>query len=76
VVGETVRGIESLIARAVEAGEIPPSTDVADLAERTHVVVEGYLLHTAASAGLADQRTTRQMQTSLAALYATAPARR
>lgn len=68
LVEQTVGAIEVLLDRAIQSGELPEGTDTSDLADRVHVVVEGYLLHTAASAGLTSSRTEQQFRATLTAL--------
>ena len=70
IVTQTVSAIEALLDRAIQSGELPDSTDTSDLADRIHVVVEGYLLHTTASAGLTSRRVQRQFRATLTALFA------
>lgn len=69
LVKQTVAGIEALLDRAIQSGELPETVDTSDLAERTHVVAEGYLLHTAASAGLTSRRAEQQFRATLTALF-------
>jgi AcrR family transcriptional regulator len=73
IVTRTVKAITALLERARQAGELPATADTLDLAERVHVVVEGYLLHTAASAGTAAPRAQRQLRTTLTTLLTSAP---
>lgn len=70
IVTQTISAIEALLDRAIQSGELPDSTDTLDLAERIHAVVEGYLLHTAASAGVTSRRAERQFRATLTALFA------
>jgi AcrR family transcriptional regulator len=70
IVAQTTSAIEALLDRAIQSGELPDGTDTSDLAERTHVVVEGYLLHTAASASVTTRRAESQFRAMLAALFA------
>jgi len=70
LVEQTISAIQALLDRAIQSGELPDNTDTTDLAERIHVVVEGYLLHTAASAGVTSRRTERQFRATLTALFA------
>jgi AcrR family transcriptional regulator len=69
LVKQTITAIEVLLDRAVRSGELPEGTDTSDLADRVHVVVEGYLLHTAASAGLTSRRTEQQVRATLTAMF-------
>lgn len=69
LVKETIAGIEALLDRAIQSAELPDGTDTSDLAERIHAVVEGYLLHTAASAEVTSRRTERQFRATLTALF-------
>jgi AcrR family transcriptional regulator len=68
LVKQTVSAIEALLDRAIDSGDLHESTDTSDLAERIHIVVEGYLLDTAASAGVTSRRAERQFQATLTAL--------
>jgi AcrR family transcriptional regulator len=70
LVKQTVAGIAALLDRAVQSGELPDTVDTFDLAERTHVVAEGYLLHTAASGSVTTGRTGQQFRATLTALFA------
>lgn len=69
LVNQTINAIETLLDRAIQSGELPNGTDTSDLADRIHVVVEGYLLHTAASAGLTSRRAEQQSQATLTVLF-------
>ena len=71
VVKATIKAVETLLERAVERGELPAGTDTTDLAERIHAIVDGYLLHIAASGRLATRRTKQQFRTSLAVVLRT-----
>ncbi len=73
VVKRTIKGIRALLNQAIERRELPADTDTTDLAERIHVVVDGYLLHTVASGGHATGRTKQQFRISLAAMQAIHP---
>ena len=73
IVAQTITGIAALVNRAVRAGELPASTDTTAFAERIDAVVDGYLLHTAASGNLITQRTEQQFRATLAALFAHDP---
>lgn len=75
IVTETIVAIQALLDRAIQSGELPDGTDTFDLAERVHAVVEGYLLHTAASAGVVSRRAERQFRATLSALLSDGPAR-
>jgi AcrR family transcriptional regulator len=68
LVKQTVSAIEALLDRAIDSGDLHESTDTSDLAERIHIVVEGYLLDTAASAGVTSRRAERQFRATLTAL--------
>lgn len=70
IVTQTITGIEALLVRAVESGELSDSTDTLDLAQRFHVVVEGYLLDTAASGDFTSTRIEGQFRKTLTALLA------
>jgi len=70
LVKQTVTGIAALLDRAVQSGELPDTVDTFDLAERTHVVAEGYLLHTAASGNVTTDRAEQQLRATLTALFA------
>lgn len=70
IVTATVAGIRALLDRAIEHGELAPTLDTADLADRIHVVVEGYLLDTAARGAVASARAERQFRATLAAVLA------
>lgn len=74
LVEQTVDGIRSLLERAVEVGELPDESDTCDLAERMHVVVEGYLLDTAAGGGMTTRRAELQFRETLTGLLARRPA--
>jgi AcrR family transcriptional regulator len=69
LVGQTVAGIQWLLDRAIQSAELAESADTLDLAERIHVVVEGYLLETAASARVTSRRTKGQFRATLKALF-------
>jgi len=69
LVKKTVSAIEALLERAIQSGELPDGIDTSDLADRIHVVVEGYLLHIAASAGLTSRRVEQQFRATLTALF-------
>jgi AcrR family transcriptional regulator len=69
---DTIEGIAALLDRAVANGELAAGTDTADLAQRIGAVVDGYLLHTAASGTTIDRRTADQFATTLDHLYALA----
>lgn len=69
LVTQTITGIDGLLARAIQAGELPDDVDATDLAQRIHIVVEGYLLETAASGQLTSSQTDQQFQETLKALY-------
>jgi AcrR family transcriptional regulator len=68
LVKQTVSAIETLLDRAIDSGDLHESTDTSDLAERIHIVVEGYLLDTAASAGVTSRRAERLFRATLTAL--------
>jgi AcrR family transcriptional regulator len=70
IVTATVAAIKALLDRAIERGELAPTLDTADLADRIHVVVEGYLLDTAARGGVTTRRAERQFRATLTALLA------
>jgi len=74
LVQQTVAAIKALLDRATQSGELPESTNTLDLAQRIHVVVEGYLLDTVASAGVTSRRAKRQFRATLTALFAHNPA--
>jgi AcrR family transcriptional regulator len=69
LVKQTVSAIEALLDRAIQSGELPDTVDTSDLADRIHVVVEGYLLHTVASAGWISSRAERQFRATLTTLF-------
>jgi len=69
LVKQTVAGIAALLDRAIQSGELPDTVDTSDLAERTHVVAEGYLLHTAASGNVTTGRAEQQFRATLTALF-------
>jgi len=69
LVTQTISGIDGLLDDAIQAGELPEDVDTTDLAERIHIVVEGYLLETAASGQLTSRQTDHQFQETLNALY-------
>jgi AcrR family transcriptional regulator len=69
LVKQTVSAIEGLLDRAIQSGELTDDIDTSDLADRVHVVVEGYLLHTAASGGLTSRRVEQQFRATLTALF-------
>lgn len=75
LVTQTIAGIEALLDRAIQFGELSDGTDTLDLAERIHAVVEGYLLHTAASATATSRRAETQFQATLTTLFAHNPPR-
>jgi len=70
LVKQTVAGIQTLLDRAIQSAELRDSTDISDLAQRIHVVVEGYLLHTAASGKVITDRAQQQFRATLTALFA------
>jgi AcrR family transcriptional regulator len=70
IVTRTIADIAAVLDRAAQAGERPGGTDTADLAERVHTVVDGYLLHTAASGDVTTARIERRFRTTLIALLA------
>jgi AcrR family transcriptional regulator len=72
IVSGTVEAINALLDRARQAGELPATVDTLDLAERIHVVVEGYLLQTAATGGTATPRVQRQLRATLTTLMTSA----
>ena len=69
LVKQTVSAIEELLDGAIRSGELTDDIDTSDLADRVHVVVEGYLLHTAASGGLTSRRVEQQFRATLTALF-------
>lgn len=69
LVAQTITGIGELLDHAIQAGELPDIVDTTDLAQRIHIVVEGYLLETAASGQLTTRQTDRQFQQTLQGLY-------
>jgi AcrR family transcriptional regulator len=73
IVAQTIAGMEALLDRAVRSGELPDSADTTDLAERIHAVVDGYLLHSAASGNVTSRRVEQQFRATLAALLAQDP---
>lgn len=73
LVKQTVSAIEALLDRAVVSGEIHAGSDTPDLAERIHLVVEGYLLDTAASGVVTSPRAENQFRATLTALLAHNP---
>ena len=72
IVTRTIADIAALLDRAAGSGERPDGTDTSDLAERVHTVVDGYLLHTAASGDVTTARVEQQFRTTLTGLL-TAP---
>jgi hypothetical protein len=68
VVTRATGGIAALLERAAGSGERPVGNDTSDLAERVHTVVDGYLLHTAASGDVTTARVERQFRTTLTGL--------
>jgi AcrR family transcriptional regulator len=73
IVTDSISGIAALLARATDADELPSSTDTTDLAERIDAVVDGYLLHTAASGTTVSRRVESQFHATLGALFAHEP---
>lgn len=69
LVTQTIIGIDALLAHAVQTGELADNTNTTDLSQRIHVVVEGYLLETAASGQPTSRQTDHQFQETLEALY-------
>lgn len=69
IVADSVAAIAALLDRATDADELPNATDTADLAERVHAVVDGYLLHTAASGATISRRVEAQFHSTLTALF-------
>jgi AcrR family transcriptional regulator len=70
IVTRTIADIAALLDRATRTGELPNGTDTSDLAERVHTVVDGYLLHTAASGHVTTARVERQFRRTLTGLLA------
>ena len=73
IVADSIAAITALFDRAVDADELPRDTDTTDLAERSDAVVDGYLLHAAASGTTISPRTEAQFHATLAALFAYEP---
>lgn len=73
IVTESIAGITALLDRAVADDELPGNTDTTDLAERIDAIVDGYLLHTAASGTTISRRVEAQFHATLAALFAHEP---
>jgi AcrR family transcriptional regulator len=73
IVAASIAGMATLLDLATDHGELPSHTDTTDLAERIHAVVDGYLLHTAASGTNISRRTEAQFHATLAGLFAHRP---
>jgi AcrR family transcriptional regulator len=73
IVTTSIAGIVAMLDLAVDAHELAHDADTTDLAERIVAVVDGHLLHAAASGTTISRRTEAQFHATLTAMFAYDP---